>query len=125
MTFKQLVKGVESAYKPAYINYLSTKAELKKFVKRAEKCEEEGKLEYRTMNANDVIEMANSVIRFYNIMEGIKETVRTMSKTTTKEEEKKWLEDYFIKIDDEIWNELDNKIKVEEIRRKYEKIYYQ
>ena len=124
MTFKQLAEGLKSQWADAHINYCSTRAELKKFVERAERQEENGMIEYRTLNANDVIDEASTVIKFYYIMDGIKETVRTLSKVATKEEEKKWLENWFMKLDDIIWNEIDNKIETESIKRKYENIYY-
>ena len=125
MTFKQLIKGIKEEWGTAHSCYCSERAQLKKLVEKTlRKVEEEKSFGEKMVNAPDIIEKASSALKYYYAMDEIKEMVRTLKKIATKEEEEKWLENYFVKLDDEIWEELDNKIKIENIKREYENIYY-
>ena len=124
MTFKQLIKGIKEEWATAHSCYCSEKAQLKKLVEKAEKDEEEKNYNYNIDNALEISDKASSVLKYFYAMDEIKEMVRTLKKIATKEEEEEWLENYFVKLDDEIWNELDNRINIEKIKRKYENICY-
>lgn len=124
MTFKQLIKGIKEEWATAHTSYCSEKAQLKKLIEKAEKDEEEKNYNYNMSNALDISDKASSALKYFYAMDEIKEMVRTLKKIATKEEETEWLENYFVKLDDEVWNELDNKMKIEIIKRKYENIYY-